>query len=264
MRRFLHGFALFAAVIFMPTSAFALSEGVQLFSIIPGINRVPLHVTLFFGVGILLLVIASLLRKEIMASLNKGDESLAPPEQFGLSAVVETVVQLVMNLSEQSIGKDSIRYVPVLLAFAVTILFSNVIGLIPGFSPPTGNWNTTLALALVAFTYYHITGFQEHGIKYLLQFLGPLTGALKIIFAPLMLPIELIGHFARIISLSLRLFVNMWSDHSVISVFAGFTMVPLLYTIPFSLLGLLICLIQTLVFVFLNIVYITLAVSHEH
>lgn len=251
-------------LLFIPICATASEEAVQLFSIIPIIGKIPMHVSLFFAVGILIIVLAFFLRKKILASLSGEDELLAPPERFGLRAVLETITQLFTGLAEQSIGHEAKRYLPVLLTFAVVILVSNVIGLIPGFSPPTGNWSTTIALALVAFIYYHITGFQEHGIKYLAQFLGPLTGVLKIAFAPLMLPIELIGHFARIISLSLRLFVNMWGDHQVVGVFAGFIVVPLVYTIPFSALGLLVCLIQTFVFVLLTTTYISLAVSHEH
>lgn len=264
MKRALRKLIFVSALSLVPPYAFASEEELQIFHIIPIINRIPLHLSLFIAVGILLIVLAIFLRKEILASLNGEDEMLAPPERFGVRAALEAITQFFADLAEQSIGDEAKRYLPVLWTFAVVILVSNIIGLIPGFSPPTGNWNTTLALALVAFVYYHLAGFQEHGIKYLLQFLGPLSGALRIIFAPLMLPIELIGHFARIISLSLRLFVNMFSGHKVIGTFSGFVIVPLIYTIPFSALELLVCFIQTFVFVLLTTVYILLAVSHEH
>jgi len=269
LKRSLGRFALLSSAVALPTSALASEEGVQLFHLIPAVNKVPMHVSLFFVVGILLLALAFAVRRQIVPALEQGEEALAPPERFGTRAIFENVAEITLSLAEQTIGENAKRYVPVLFALSFVILFSNVIGLIPGFSPPTGNWSTTIALAITAFIYYHITGFQEHGTKYLMQFFGPLQMSwtqrlLALPFTLLMLTSEIIQHFARILSLSLRLFANMFADHMVISVFASLLAVPLFLTVPFSIFGLLVCLIQTLVFAFLTIIYIALAVSHEH
>ncbi|HDH97184.1 MAG TPA: ATP synthase F0 subunit A [Proteobacteria bacterium] len=260
---------LIAALFLTPATAFAFGHEVQLFHLIPGVNRLPMHVVLFFVVGILLLALAFAVRRQILPALEQGEEALAPPEKFGLRTVFEMATEMTMSLGDQTIDKGARPYASMLLGLTFVILFSNLIGLIPGFSPPTGNWSTTVALAIAAFVYYHICGFKEHGLSYLMQFLGPLEMKwyMRIVILPftlIMLLIEVVGHLARILSLSVRLFANMFADHMVISVFASLVAVPLLFTVPFSALGLLVCLIQTLVFVFLTIVYIALAVSHEH
>lgn len=264
-----HKLIVAGAIAALPSSALATEGEVQIFQLIPFVNRIPPYISLFFAVGILLIAVAFVVRKQILRALAQEEEALAPPEKFGLRAVFEIATEFTIDLGDQTIEKGARPYAAVLLGLTFVILFSNLIGLIPGLSPPTSNWNTTLGLTLVAFLYYHYCGFKEHGISYLKHFLGPLEMKwymrLAILpFTLIMLIIEIIGHLARILSLSVRLFANMFADHHVISVFAGLLAIPLLYTIPFSAFGLMVCLIQTLVFVFLTIVYIALAVSHEH
>jgi F-type H+-transporting ATPase subunit a len=190
-----------------------------------------------------------------------------PAPQPGVSGsnLLEMVVQAVLGLMQEIIGHDSEKYLPLIGTLAFVILFNNLLGLIPGFYTATDNWNTTLAFALTVIVMYHYYGIKTQGaLKYLDHFLGPLEGKIKWIMAPLMLPIELISHIARLFSLSLRLFGNMFGDHKVFAVFMGLTVLPLLYPLPFLALGLLVAIVQTLVFCLLTMVYIGLATAKEH
>lgn len=138
------------------------------------------------------------------------------------------------------------------------ILTCNLLGLVPGFFSPTANLNTTLSLALCTFVYTHIIGFKLHGSKYLKHFLGPVWW-----LAPLMLPLEVIGHFARVMSLSIRLFGNIFGKETVIGIFfllAGLYLAPL----PLLLLGILVSMIQAMVFMLLSIIYFTAAMEDVH
>ncbi len=137
------------------------------------------------------------------------------------------------------------------------IFISNFIGLIPGFLPPTDNINTTLALGVFIFIYYNYQGIRAQGlIGHLKHFMGPVW-----YLAFLMLPIELISHAVRPVSLALRLRGNMFGDHLVLSIFSG--LVPYVVPIIFMVLGLFVCFIQSFVFSLLSMVYISLATAHH-
>ena len=115
---------------------------------------------------------------------------------------------------------------------------------------------TNVGIAIMVFLLTHIWGVKEHGVAYFKHFLGPVP-----VLIPLMLPIELISHLVRPVSLSLRLMGNMLADHKVVMLF--FALVPLIVPLPFLLLGLLVCFIQALVFCTLAMVYISMAIEHE-
>jgi F-type H+-transporting ATPase subunit a len=132
-----------------------------------------------------------------------------------------------------------------------------VMALIPGFGVPTTSLGTNLGLASLVFVATHYYGLREHGISYLKHFLGPVWW-----LAPLMLPIEIVSHLARPVSLTIRLLGNMVADHKV--VFSFFALVPILVPVPFLLLGLLVSVVQTLVFCLLSMVYISMATAHDH
>ena len=137
------------------------------------------------------------------------------------------------------------------------IFFSNVLGLIPGFSPPTSNFNVTLACGLIVFTLTHYYGLKRTGPAYLKHFLGPMPALI-----PLMLPLEVISHMVRPISLAIRLCVNLFVDHMVISVFTALTL--LFIPVPFMVLGVLVVVLQTYVFCLLSTIYFQLAIEqHE-
>jgi F-type H+-transporting ATPase subunit a len=153
---------------------------------------------------------------------------------------------------------NAARFFPLIGALWIFILFGNLIALVPGFVSPDDTLKTNVGLALLVFVLTHYYGVKEHGLAYFKHFLGP-----NLWIAPLMLPIELVSHIARPVSLSIRLMGNMMADHKVVMSF--FALVPLLVPIPFLLLGLLICFIQALVFTSLAMVYIGMAIEHaEH
>jgi len=154
-------------------------------------------------------------------------------------------------------GEDAKRFLPLVGGTTFFVLFNNLLGLIPGFDGATANINTTLAPALVIFTATHIIGVRAHGASYIKHFLGPVWW-----LAPFMLIIELISHFARILSLSIRLFGNMMGDHKVLAVFLG--LVALVVPAIFMGLGLFIALVQAFVFALLSILYISFALEEAH
>jgi F-type H+-transporting ATPase subunit a len=136
-------------------------------------------------------------------------------------------------------------------------LLSNLLGLVPGFESPTASPAVPLGCALVTFVYYHFHGLRVHRHHYIKQFLGP-VGAL----APLLLLIEIISHFARILSLTVRLYANMFAGDMVTLAF--FSLVPVLVPVAFLGLHLFVSLVQTFIFVMLTLVYLGMAVSEEH
>ena len=185
------------------------------------------------------------------------DQGIVPPRTMNLRNFFEYTAESVYGMVESAMGEhNAARFFPLIGALWLFILFGNLIGLIPGMVSPNDTLKTNVGLALLVFVLTHYYGIKEHGLAYFKHFLGP-----SLILAPLMLPIEVISHLARPVSLSLRLMGNMLADHKV--VFAFFSMVPLLVPIPFMLLGLLVCLIQAIVFCTLAMVYISQAVQHE-
>ncbi len=154
-------------------------------------------------------------------------------------------------------GTRARAYFPLIATFALFILVSNLIALIPGFYPPTANLNTNAALALTVFAMTHFVGIKEHGFSYLKHFMGPI-----LLLAPLMFIIELISHLARPLSLSLRLFGNMYGHEIVLMIFLA--LVPFLLPVPMMLMGVLVAFIQTFVFTLLAMIYIAGALEEAH
>ena len=196
---------------------------------------------------------------KIKKNLSKEDAVL-PDVKFYLRTIFEILtIDFLLDLFTNMMGsrEKAKRYFPLLGTAFMFILFSNLLGMIPGFLAPTGNFNTTVACALVVFIMYNFYGFKEHGIGYLKQFAGPL-----IYIAPLMFVIELVSHLVRPASLSLRLFWNMTGDHLVLGIFTNLThlVIPAL----FIALGLFVSLLQAFIFTVLSAIYISLAITHEH
>ncbi|HEY0190346.1 MAG TPA: F0F1 ATP synthase subunit A [Kofleriaceae bacterium] len=188
---------------------------------------------------------------------QSADKGLVPPRRMNLRNFFEYQAESVYGMVEGAMGEENApRFYPLIGALWIFILFSNLIGLIPGFVAPTDTIKTNLGLALLVFVLTHVYGVKEHGLSYFKHFLGPSPALI-----PLMLPIELISHVARPLSLTVRLMGNMMADHKVVMSF--FALVPLLVPLPFLLLGLLVCMIQALVFCTLAMVYIGMAIEHE-
>jgi len=175
----------------------------------------------------------------------------------GLQHVFESVEGFVKGQSEEIIGHHSEGYTPFLAALLFFILFCNLIGLIPGFESPTAVGVVPLGCALCSFVYYQTQGFRHAGIRYLKHFAGPMPA-----LAPLMFPIEIISHLARVLSLTIRLYANMFAGDMVTLVF--FSLIPIGVPIVFLGLHIGVSLLQTYIFVLLTTVYLQGAVADEH
>jgi F-type H+-transporting ATPase subunit a len=188
---------------------------------------------------------------------RSGDAGLIPPPKFGLRNLFETLADTVFGLMASVMGeKQARRYLPLIGTLFFFILFSNLLALIPGFLPPTDTLKTNLALSVLIFLLTHVFGVREHGLKYFKHFLGPYLP-----LAWLMLPIEIISHIARPISLAMRLLGNIAADHAVVLAF--FAIFSWLLPLPFMLMGVFVSVVQAVVFSLLATVYIGQAVAHE-
>jgi F-type H+-transporting ATPase subunit a len=193
-----------------------------------------------------------------------------PEEGFSIRNVLEVVVEQLVDLAEMTIGEDYRRYFPVVGTIFLFILISNVMSLFPGLLGATGEVNTTTAWAMIAFGVYNFVGIKTHGWKYIYQFMGPSIWNPKIggktwhlrLLMPLFLPLEILLHFARIITLSVRLLANMFADHLVVMTWIG--LVPALVPAIFLGLGLLVSFLQAFVFALLTMIYIGQALEEAH
>lgn len=174
------------------------------------------------------------------------------PLPAGLQNFFEMVVDGILKFMEDIIGHHSSQYLPLIGTLAFFILISNLIGLVPGFMSPTSNINTTAACAIIVFVATHYYGIKSHGIGYLKHFLGPVLW-----LAPLMIILEVIGHFARVLSLSIRLFGNIFGEDLILLVLVF--LIPVLVPLPMMALAVFTSVVQTFVFVLLSIMYIRLA-----
>jgi F-type H+-transporting ATPase subunit a len=175
-----------------------------------------------------------------------------------LQHLLETVVQFLATMINDVVGEGAARkYLPFIGAFAFFIFVSNLTGQFFFLQPPTQSIWVTLALALISFGYYHVVGIREHGFGYIKQFLGPVPALI-----PLMLPLELVSHFARVASLSIRLYGNIFGEHLAVGIFFG--LVPFLLPLPLMALGLFAAFIQTFIFIILSTLYIAGAEAEAH
>lgn len=206
----------------------------------------------------------------VKSKLSKPDAHLLPEAKFSMLNFSTLIVSGFRDLVNNIVGHHSEKYVPFVGATFLYILLMNLMGLIPGFLPPSENINTNLSMGLAVFLFYNYLGLKEHGLHYGKQFTAGLPGKghapLLAIFLSLiagaMVLIESIGHIIRPFSLSLRLWGNINGDHTLVGVFNG--LLPALVPIPFMLLGVFVCCVQAFVFSLLSTVYIKLAVSHDH
>jgi F-type H+-transporting ATPase subunit a len=171
--------------------------------------------------------------------------------------LAEITHEFVGTQSESIIGHGSERFIAYLTALLLFILLGNLIGLVPGLESPTASPVVPLGFALVTFAYYHYHGIRANGFSYVKQFLGPVWW-----LYPLMLPIEIISHFARVLSLTVRLYANMFAGDMVTLAF--FSLVPIGVPLVFLSLHFGVAIIQAYVFMILATVYLSLAVAHDH
>ena len=174
-----------------------------------------------------------------------------------LQSILELIIEAFESLLVEIIGEDGKKYLPVIATIGLFILSCNLLGLVPGFMSPTSKLNVTAGCALVVFVYYHWQGIKSKGLfKYLKHFTGPIP-----VLAPLLLPIEIIGHFSRPVSLSIRLFGNIFAEELLLLVIAS--IIPFFLPLPFMAIAIFTSIIQAFVFVLLASIYIGGAVAHE-
>ena len=192
------------------------------------------------------------------ARIARTEAAIIPEGRLTIASFMENFVEIFYGMLKDSLGpKDARFFLPIIGTCAVFIFFGNAIGLVPGFAPPTSNFNVTFACGTIIFVATHYYGLKRNGMKYLKHFLGPVA-----ILAPLMLVIELISHIVRPITLGIRLMVNMFVDHLVVSVFT--VLVALILPVPIMIMGILVVTVQTYVFCLLSTVYIAMAIEEHH
>ena len=200
-----------------------------------------------------LLVIGLLLMFFLLVRFSLNVENPGPVQQ-----IAEMIHGFVSDQGESIIGHGYQRYVMFATCVLLFVLISNLLGMVPGLLAPTSVATVPLGLALLCWFYYHYHGLREQGpVGYFKHFLGPVWW-----IAPMMLPIEIISHLARILSLTVRLFANMFAGEMVTLVF--FSLVPIAVPIIFIGLHIGVSLIQTYIFVILACVYLGEATAHEH
>jgi F-type H+-transporting ATPase subunit a len=190
----------------------------------------------------------------LLLGLSSRKLSLVPSKR---QSILELIIQTFEGLLVDTIGEQGKRYLPLVATVGLFILFCNLIGLVPGFMSPTSKLNVTIGCALVVFVYYHFQGIKAQGFfKYLKHFAGPVP-----FLAPLMIPIEIISHFSRPVSLSIRLFGNIFAEEVLIVIMAS--IIPFFLPLPFMAIAIFTAVIQSFVFVLLACIYIAGAVAHE-
>jgi F-type H+-transporting ATPase subunit a len=207
--------------------------------------HIPLHVSYAWLIMILLTLCAYLATRRIDIYPGKFQN------------VMEVVISGFDSLITDTMGHEGRKFFPLIATIGLFILTSNLMGLIPGFASPTANLNTNASMAIIVFIMTHVMGVKVHGAKYIKQFMGPVWW-----LTPLMVPIEIVSHLVRPLSLTVRLFGNIEGGHIVVAVL--FLLAPFLIPLPILFLKIFISVIQTLVFMLLSMMYIAGAMEEAH
>ena len=223
-------------------------------------NRGGLHHYEHIPTFLLVLLVLVLTGFYYRAKTKNVDAAVVPDRGITYRNIVELYGSFIYTQARAVLGEKSApKYYQFVATMFIVIFLSNMIGLIPGFLPPTESINTTLAVGVFSFIYFNYKGCKEMGtMNYLKHFAGPLWYMAILIF-----PIEIISTCIRPISLALRLYGNMYGDHMVLGTFSN--LAPLLIPIVFMVLGILVSFIQAYVFTMLSMVYVSLATAqHDH
>jgi len=205
-----------------------------------------LHVIYSWVVMAILIIMGFICARAVKIIPGKAQNAM----EFFVSGLEEFMVDIT--------GEEGRWLFPIAATIFLYVLVGNLMGLIPGFFPPTANINTTVSCALVVFFMTHFIGIKYHGAKYYKHFIGPMWPLI-----PLFLPIEIISHLARVLSLSFRLFGNLMGHELVLMILfflAGAFFAPL----PIMALGVLVAGVQAFVFFMLSIMYFAGAMEHAH
>ncbi len=216
--------------------------------------------------GLLMLVAGLLIRRRVAAEGG----GIVPDQGITLRNCFEVLVEWLGGLARDRIGDDWRRYFPIVGTMFFFILFSNLIGLLPGVEGATSDANTTWAWAVISWLVYTWVGIAKHKQKYLVKFMGPSFFEREMfgrtvhfrLLAPVILAIELPLDLARILTLAVRLLANMFADHTVIAVWIS--LVPIGVPAVFMGLGLIVSFLQAFIFALLTMIYIGLALEEPH
>lgn len=197
------------------------------------------------------LVVACLIAFFVIVRLTLSPDKPGPAQH-----IAEIISEFTGSMGDQVIGHDAPKFQAYVTCIFLFVLINNLVGLIPGVPAPTTYAFVPLGLAVPTFLYYNFQGFRAHGIGYLKQFAGPIWW-----MAWLLIPIELVSHFARILSLTIRLYANMYASDMLTLGF--FSLIPI--GVPSIFLGLhvFVSCIQAFIFMLLTMIYLSLAVSHD-
>ena len=205
------------------------------------------------ALGYELLVAGGLIVFFLIVRMTLSVESPNPAQQ-----IAEMVHEGVGDLGDQIIGHGYERFQAFATCVLLFVLFNNLLGLIPGIATPTAQPWVPLGIAVVTFLYYNFHGFRVQGVwGYTKHFMGPLPW-----LAPLMFPIEIVSHFARVMSLTIRLYANMFASDLLTLVW--FSLIPLAVPAVFLGLHFVVSLIQAFVFMLLTMIYLSMATAHDH
>ncbi len=234
------------SILYSPVNA-AWQRGVELVGAEENLPQdVPDHVVM----ALFVFAVVTTLGVTVSRGLRKDDPGK-------LQQLIELVLSWMRNLLEETIGEGGSRHLPLIASFAFFIFVSNLSGSLFFLQPPTQNVNVTFALSITACVLYHLFGLRRNGLRYFKHFAGPL-----IFLAPLFIPLEIITHAARVLSLGMRLFGNIFGEHLAASVVFG--LIPLAVPMPIMALGLLGATLQTFIFIMLTTVYIAEAEASAH
>jgi len=217
--------------------------------------------------AVILLLLGGLAVRKRVAETDGG---VIPDEGMSIRNILEIIVEALVDQARSVMGEEYRRYFPLVGSIFLFIVVSNLLGLVPGFGGATSDVNTACAWAIISFVAYNYVGIKTHGWKYVYQFMGPSLMEKEIggrhyhirVLAPVFLPLEIVLHGARILTLTVRLVANMFADHTVILIWLG--MVPLVIPAIFMGLGLVVSVLQAFVFSLLTMIYIGQALQEPH
>lgn len=228
-----------------------MEEEALLMDIIVNPHKVP-HFVSYAVLGSLILIVLALIFRASMKLVPRGTQN-----------VLETIGEAMYNLAEENIGHGyGEKFFPLIATLFSYILLCNFMGLVPGFISPTSNINMTASMAVPVFLATHYYGIRAHGLGYLKHFVGPIRSLPALPLMMLMFVIEFIGHLARPLTLSVRLFGNMVAKHILLLVLA--ILVPMIVPMVILGLGVLVGLVQAFVFTLLTTLYLSGAVEEAH
>lgn len=217
--------------------------------------------------AVILLMLGGLAVRKRVAETDGG---VLPDEGMSIRNILEIIVEALVDQARSVMGEEYRRYFPLVGSIFLFIVVSNLLGLVPGLGGATSDVNTACAWAIISFVAYNYVGIKTHGWKYVYQFMGPSLMEKEIggrhyhirVLAPVFLPLEIVLHGARILTLTVRLVANMFADHTVILIWLG--MIPLVIPAIFMGLGLVVSVLQAFVFSLLTMIYIGQALQEPH